>query len=239
VIDIHKSFGSNHVLNGVNLDIQSGEFISIVGRSGCGKSTLLRLLAGLEKPTSGRIVINGKDLAGLNRNARVMFQDARLMPWMKVLDNVGLGLDGDWKPRAEAALVDVGLDSRAKDWPAILSGGQRQRVSLARALVNEPQFMLLDEPHGALDALTKLDMQNLLERLWLKRRFSALLITHDVEEAIILSDRTILIQDGRIVMDVRIDLARPRNKASARFVELRQDLLHCVTGGVLGPGAEI
>jgi sulfonate transport system ATP-binding protein len=239
IVDLCKSFGDNHVLNGVNLEIHDGEFIAVVGRSGCGKSTLLRLLAGLETPTSGKIIVRGKELSGINRHVRVMFQDARLMPWMKVQDNVGLGLNGNWRPLADEALTDVGLETRAKDWPGILSGGQRQRVSLARALVNQPQFMLLDEPHGSLDAFTKFDMQNLLERMWLKRRFAALLITHDVEEAIALADRVILIQDGRIVMNVAVDLERPRNRACSRFVELRRDVLHSVSGGILGPGAEI
>ena len=239
VSGLHKSFGENRVLIGVDLDIQPGEFVAVVGRSGCGKSTLLRLLAGLETADRGSILVNGRPLEGINHEARVMFQDARLMPWMRVYANVGLGLSGNWKPRAMAALADVGLDDRANDWPTILSGGQKQRVSLARALVNEPEFMLLDEPHGSLDAFTKLDMQNLLERLWIKRGFAALLITHDVEEAIALADRVVLIQNGEVALDIQVDLARPRVRGCARFIEIRETVLHWVKGGVIQAGADI
>ena len=228
---IRKSFGTKTVLRELDLTIEPGEFVAIVGRSGCGKSTLLRLLAGLDPPTEGRVLVDGRPLKGLNSDARVMFQDARLMPWMRVEDNVGLGLNGAWRSRAVSALADVGLEDRKGDWPAILSGGQRQRVALARALVNEPRFMLLDEPLGALDALTRLDMQALLERLWRERQFTALLITHDVDEAVTLADRIILIEDGKIGLDLRVPLARPRTHGEPEFISLRQQVLRRVMEG--------
>lgn len=228
---VHKSFGAKQVLRDVNLTIEPGEFVTIVGRSGCGKSTLLRLLAGLDTPTHGRVLIDGAPLRGLNTHARVMFQDARLMPWMRVEDNVGLGLNGAWRDRAQAALQSVGLEDRRGDWPAILSGGQRQRVALARALVNQPRFMLLDEPLGALDALTRLDMQALLDRLWRDRQFTALLITHDVDEAVSLADRILLIEDGAIGLDLRVTLPRPRNHSDPEFLRLRAEVLERVMAG--------
>jgi len=228
---VHKSFGTKSVLRDLDLTIEPGEFVAIVGRSGCGKSTLLRLLAGLDTPTAGRVLVDGKPLKGLNTDARVMFQDARLMPWMRVVNNVGLGLNGAWQERAISALADVGLEDRKGDWPAILSGGQRQRVALARALVNQPRFMLLDEPLGALDALTRLDMQALLERLWRERQFTALLITHDVDEAVTLADRIILIEDGKIGLDLRVPLRRPRTHGEPEFISLRQQVLQRVMEG--------
>jgi sulfonate transport system ATP-binding protein len=139
-----------------------------------------------------------------------MFQEARLLPWKSVLDNVGLGLPGDWRPVAQAALAEVGLADRADDWPAILSGGQRQRVALARALVHSPRLLLLDEPLGALDALTRIEMQGLIERLWHEQGFTALLVTHDVAEAVALADRVVLIENGAITLDLPIPLPRPR-----------------------------
>ncbi|MCW3061462.1 MAG: aliphatic sulfonates transporter ATP-binding protein [Capsulimonas sp.] len=224
----HKSFGNNHVLIDLDLDIAPGEFVAVVGRSGCGKSTLLRLLAGLEPASSGLVAIDDAPLRALHPDVRVMFQDARLMPWMHVLENAGLGLNGDWKPKAQAALDDVGLGDRGGDWPAILSGGQRQRVALARALASHPRFLLLDEPLGALDALTRPDMQRLIEDLWRQRGFTTLLITHDAEEAVALADRVVLIQNGVISVDIPIELPRPRDRASAEFIALREEILRHV-----------
>lgn len=227
VINLHKSFTPGlPVLKGVYLELARGEFISVIGRSGSGKSTLLRLLAGLEKPSSGIVSIDGTQVRGLHPAARVMFQDARLMPWLRVRENVGLGLEGKWHAVADEALREVGLSDRAKDWPAILSGGQRQRVALARALASQPRFLLLDEPLGALDALTRRGMQRLIERLWQLHRFTALLITHDVEEAIALGDRVILIDGGRITLNVPVPFPRPRDRANPEFVALRERILN-------------
>jgi sulfonate transport system ATP-binding protein len=221
---LHKRYGERSVLEAVNLKIVPGEFLAVVGRSGCGKSTLLRVIAGLEKPDGGQVKIGG---GGARPGVRMMFQDARLLPWKTVLDNVALGL-ADGRERARAALDSVGLLSRAGDWPAVLSGGQRQRVALARALVHEPQLLLLDEPLGALDALTRIEMQQLIESLWIARGFTAVLVTHDVQEAVVLADRIVLIENGRLAMDVPVGLARPRARGSAGFGALEKEVLDCV-----------
>jgi len=211
-----KRYGEREVLRQVDLQIAPGEFIVIVGRSGCGKSTLLRLLAGLEAPDQGRIRLDGNAQSRPQTDTRLMFQDARLLPWKRVLDNVALGLQGaDVKERAREALSQVGLADRAGDWPALLSGGQRQRVALARALVHTPRLLLLDEPLGALDALTRIEMHRLIERLWQRHGFTALLVTHDVSEAIALADRVVLIEAHRIALDERIALPRPRHRGPA------------------------
>jgi sulfonate transport system ATP-binding protein len=225
VLDLEKSFGQLAILQRLNLEVAAGEMVAIVGRSGCGKSTLLRLLAGLDRPTGGGILLDGEPLHKLNSAARVMFQDARLLMWKRVLDNVGLGLRGDWKPRAMWALEQVGLAERAQDWIAVLSGGQRQRVALARALVSQPQLLLLDEPLGALDALTRIEMQHLIEGIWQEQGFTALLVTHDVEEAVTLGDRVILLEAGQIALDLRITLLRPRQRGDSAFAELVQQIL--------------
>ncbi len=227
---IKKSFATKTVLRGVDLEAERGEFIAIVGKSGCGKSTLLRLLAGLDTPDTGMVWIDGNALQGQNKVARVMFQDARLLPWKKVLYNVGLGVKDDWKPRAREALEHVGLLDRENEWPAVLSGGERQRVALARALITRPPLLLLDEPLGALDALTRIEMQQLLENLWLEHGFTALLITHDVDEAVALADRVILIEEGQIALDVPITLSRPRHRGSAEFAALKGRILNRVMG---------
>ncbi|MBC7956803.1 MAG: ATP-binding cassette domain-containing protein [Cytophagales bacterium] len=213
---LSKAYAGRQVLQGADLRIAPGEFIAIVGRSGCGKSTLLRLLAGLETADAGQITLDGDAQAGHQSDIRIMFQDARLLPWKRVLDNVALGLDGpDAQERAREALSQVGLSDRAKDWPAVLSGGQRQRVALARALVHTPRLLLLDEPLGALDALTRIEMHGLIERLWQRHGFTALLVTHDVTEAVALADRVVLIEDHRIALDERVQLARPRARGAA------------------------
>jgi sulfonate transport system ATP-binding protein len=218
---LSKAYGERPVLNNVDLQLEAGEFVAIVGRSGCGKSTLLRSIAGLESVDDGTVAIGSG--AGAP-DIRIMFQESRLLPWKTVLDNVALGL-----PRsvgaAAASLWTVGLAERADDWPASLSGGQKQRVALARALVHEPQLLLLDEPLGALDALTRIEMQQLIESLWLARGFTAVLVTHDVAEAVALADRVLLIEDGQITMDVQVDLPRPRQRGHAAFAALEQSIL--------------
>jgi sulfonate transport system ATP-binding protein len=205
---VGKAYGERSVLHGVDLDIEPGEFVAIVGRSGCGKSALLRLVAGLEQPSAGLLTLDGP-----TSDVRIMFQDAPLLPWRRVADNIALGLDGPDAPaRARGALAQVGLAERAHDWPAVLSGGQRQRVALARALVHAPRLLLLDEPLGALDALTRVEMHGLIESLWRQHGFTALLVTHDVGEAVTLADRVLLVEDGRIAHDERVRLARPRSR---------------------------
>jgi len=220
-----KRYGEREVLRQADLNIEPGEFVAIVGRSGCGKSTLLRLVAGLESATRGQLDIDGRAVNGLNPDTRIMFQDSRLLPWKRVLDNVALGLPSEQRPRAEAVLAQVGLAERANEWPARLSGGQRQRVALARALVHQPRLLLLDEPLGALDALTRIEMHELIEGLWRRHGFTALLVTHDVQEAVALADRVILIEDGVIALDERVPLARPRSRGDAAFAALEKRIL--------------
>ncbi|WP_311220962.1 MULTISPECIES: ATP-binding cassette domain-containing protein [unclassified Acidovorax] len=222
---LHKRYGQREVLRNTQLTIEPGEFVAIVGRSGCGKSTLLRLVAGLEPATSGSLTTDGKDVHGLHDDTRIMFQEARLLPWRRVLDNVTLGLPAQRRNRGREVLAQVGLAERETGWPARLSGGQRQRVALARALVHQPRLLLLDEPLGALDALTRIEMHRLIEGLWQRSRFTALLVTHDVQEAVALADRVILIEDGRIALDERIDLARPRSQGDAAFAAIEKRIL--------------
>jgi len=220
------------VLGGIDLELAPGEAVAIIGRSGCGKSTLLRLIAGLDQPTSGTICIDGGRLLGLNTKARVMFQDAALFPWKRVVDNVAIGLlhapAGERRALAMAALASVGLADRAHDWPSVLSGGQRQRVSLARALATRPELLLLDEPLGALDALTRLDMQGLIESLWHQAGTALVLVTHDVDEAVVLADRVLVMDHGQWTADIAVDLPRPRDRTSSAFLAARNRLLAAV-----------
>ena len=220
-----KRYGSRRVLQGTELRIEPGEFVAIVGRSGCGKSTLLRLIAGLEPATEGELRIDGEAVQGLSDDTRIMFQEARLLPWRRVLDNVALGLPAHQRADAARVLAQVGLGERESEWPARLSGGQRQRVALARALVHNPRLLLLDEPLGALDALTRIEMHELIENLWKANGFTALLVTHDVQEAVALADRVILIEDGAIALDERITLPRPRSRGDAAFAALEKRIL--------------
>jgi sulfonate transport system ATP-binding protein len=224
---IGKAYGARSVLQGVDLDIAPGEFVAVVGRSGCGKSTLLRLLAQLEPPSAGQVRADGtQTLDQVRGDIRLMFQDARLLPWKTVLGNVGLGLAGaDARDRALEALAAVGLADRAGDWPAVLSGGQRQRVALARALVHAPRLLLLDEPLGALDALTRIEMHRLIESLWQRHGFTALLVTHDVAEAVAVADRVLLIEDGGVALDRRIALPRPRAQGAPAFARHEAEIL--------------
>jgi len=226
--NISKCFGEQVALRDANLTVGPGEFVALVGHSSCGKSTLLRLVAGLDVPSSGSIDVDGQSLAGLNRHARMMFQDARLLPWLRVRANVAIGLPRDATPRVDDALAQVGLADRAGDWPAILSGGQRQRIALARALVCEPRLLLLDEPLGSLDALTRIEMQLLLADLWQQHQFTAMLVTHDIEEAVMLADRVVLLEHGRTVESFEVALSRPRERTTAPFQTLVQTILQRV-----------
>ncbi|MBR0958253.1 ATP-binding cassette domain-containing protein [Bradyrhizobium japonicum] len=229
---LRKSFGDNEVLRGIDLHIPAGQFVAIVGKSGCGKSTLLRLIAGLDKIDAGSISF-GQDIqpkAIQPEDIRVMFQEPRLLPWARVLANVevGLGRDRasqDAHARAEKALTEVGLADKRDQWPSVLSGGQKQRVALGRALVSRPRVLAFDEPLGALDALTRISMQRLLERVWRDQGFTAILVTHDVSEAVALADRVLVIEEGRIAHDVVVNAARPRQRGSAELAGLEGSIL--------------
>jgi sulfonate transport system ATP-binding protein len=224
---LRKSFGDNDVLRGIDLHIPAGQFVAIVGRSGCGKSTLLRLIAGLETIDAGTISFGEETRP---EDIRVMFQEPRLLPWARVLSNVevGLGRDRaspDAQARAEKALTEVGLGDKRGQWPAVLSGGQKQRVALARSLVSDPRILAFDEPLGALDALTRISMQRLLERVWRDQAFTAILVTHDVSEAVALADRVLVIEQGRIAHDIKVDIPRPRRRGSADLAALEGSIL--------------
>ena len=225
---VSKHYAENIVLNQLDLHIPAGQFVAVVGRSGGGKSTLLRLLAGLETPTAGDVLAGTTPLAEIQEDTRMMFQDARLLPWKSVIDNVGLGLQGQWRDAARRALAAVGLENRAREWPAALSGGQKQRVALARALIHRPGLLLLDEPLGALDALTRLEMQDLIVSLWQEHGFTVLLVTHDVSEAVAMADRVLLIEEGKIGLDLTVDIPRPRRLGSVRLAELEAEVLQRV-----------
>jgi sulfonate transport system ATP-binding protein len=227
---VQKSFGATSVLRDINLHVEPGAFVTIIGQSGCGKSTLLRLLAGLDTADHGELRLDDEPLAAAQADARLMFQEPRLLPWASVLDNIGLGLTGDWRPGAKTLLREVGLENRAGDWPATLSGGQKQRVALARALAARPRLLLMDEPLGALDALTRLAMQALITRIWQAQKFTAILVTHDVHEAVTLGDHVILLERGRIAETWRINAPRPRDMGNADLAaiegQILQRLLH-------------
>lgn len=230
---LRKSFGDNEVLRGIDLHISAGQFVAIVGKSGCGKSTLLRLIAGLEPVTAGSI---GFGEAARPEDIRVMFQEPRLLPWARVLSNVEVGLgreraSADARGRAEKALGEVGLADKHDQWPSVLSGGQKQRVALARALVSTPRVLAFDEPLGALDALTRISMQRLLERIWRDQGFTAILVTHDVSEAVTLADRVLVIEDGRIAQDVTVNVPRPRERGSVDLANLEGSILRHLLSG--------
>jgi len=219
-----RRFGATTVLQDLDLDIAQGEFVALLGRSGSGKTTLLRTLAGLD-PADAQSVVTPEARA-------IVFQDARLLPWKRVWRNVALGLSGpDVRQRAEAALAEVQLGHRQDVWPATLSGGEAQRVSLARALVREPGLLLLDEPFASLDALTRIRMHELVLALWRRHAPAVLLVTHDVDEAIALADRVLVLDGGRIAAEERIDRPRPRD-VDASFQAIRGRLLtHLGVGG--------
>jgi sulfonate transport system ATP-binding protein len=213
-----RTFGDRQVLRGIDLEVQPGEFVALLGRSGSGKSTMLRALAGLDRDASGDVFVPAR--------RAVVFQDPRLLPWSSVLNNVILGQKGAAaEERGRQALREVGLDGHEKDWPKTLSGGEAQRASLARALVREPQLLLLDEPFGALDALTRIKMHALVQELCARHLPTVLLVTHDVDEAVLLADRILVLTDGVISLDVSVDLPSPRLRSEDGFGALRSRLL--------------
>jgi len=207
------------VLNGVDLDVASGEFVALLGRSGSGKSTLLRALARLDHEAEGSGEVR------VPERTSVIFQDARLLPWLSVLDNVILGLGASMRERGLATLAEVGLARREDAWPHELSGGEQQRVALARALVREPELLLADEPFGALDALTRTRMHALLRRLSEVHDPAILLVTHDIDEAILLADRIVMLEDGQLVLDLPVRLPSAPEERSRRTSSLREQLL--------------
>ncbi|MEV7753938.1 ABC transporter ATP-binding protein [Streptomyces griseofuscus] len=217
---LHRSFGDRTILDGIDLELPAGQFTALLGHSGSGKSTLLRAIAGLDHGVAGSGQVSAP------RQVSVVFQDSRLLPWRRVLDNVLLGLDGkDAAGRGRAALAEVGLEGRERAWPGELSGGEAQRAALARALVREPELLLADEPFGALDALTRIRMHHLLRELWERHRPSVLLVTHDVDEAIVLADRVLVLERGRIGLDLTIDRPHPRSYREPVLGEYRERLL--------------
>lgn len=220
------------VLEDVSLTLQPGEFVALLGPSGCGKSSLLRLVAGLETPAQGVATQDGQVITRPDPSRIVVFQDPTLFPWRTVHDNVALGLQARKVPQAQFARVEqalslVGLTDFADSFPHQLSGGMAQRAALARALVNDPQLLILDEPLGKLDSLTRLSMQSELLKLWQQAGFSVLLVTHDVEEALFLANRVIVFSQrpARTVAELQVDLPYPRHRGQAQFVQLRQQAL--------------
>ncbi len=220
VTGLTRSFGARRVLDGIDLTIGRGEFTALLGRSGSGKSTLLRAVAGLDHNTagSGRVLVPER--------VSLVFQDSRLLPWLRIHDNVILGLRAKHaKERGHAALEEVGLAKREFAWPRELSGGEQQRAALARSLVSEPELLLADEPFGALDALTRIRMHRLLRRLYEAHRPAVLLVTHDVDEAVTLADRVLVLEDGAVALDLRLDLPAERDPGDPRFQHFRATLL--------------
>ncbi len=224
--------GVLQVLDDISLTVAPGEFVALLGPSGCGKSTLLRLVAGLEPATTGQVTQDETKITRPDPSRIVVFQDPTLYPWRKVWDNVALGLQArgllkEQRHRVDDALALVGLTEFADAFPHQLSGGMAQRVALARALVNDPQLLVLDEPLGKLDSLTRLQMQSELVSLWQRNGFSALLVTHDVEEALFLANRVIIFSDrpARIRAEIKVDLPYPRHRGDARLAELRHEAL--------------
>ncbi|QRX83293.1 ABC transporter ATP-binding protein [Glaciimonas sp. PAMC28666] len=230
--------GTLPVLDDITLTIQPGEFLSIVGASGCGKSTLLRLIVGLEDDYRGEVLLDGKRIVGTSLERGIVFQEHRLFPWMTVEGNISLGLlNAALTPGQKRQLVQqhielVGLSGFEKSYPHQLSGGMAQRVAIARALVNKPEILLLDEPFGALDALTRAYLQQELHRIWQAEGITMILVTHDVEEAIYLGDKVVVMEPrpGRIRRIVPVNLAHPRERAGLPFVEVKEQVLREFSG---------
>ena len=237
--DVSKSFAKietdevTHALTSVTTTMESGEFISMVGPSGCGKSTMLRLVAGLIKPTTGKLTVNGEEIGEPGPDRGMMFQKATLFPWLTVYDNIAFSLRMQGKlkgneDKVEKMIEIIGLQNFRTDYPGQLSGGMAQRVALVRCLINEPEILLLDEPLGALDAFTRMNMQDEILKIWQEKQQLALMVTHDVDEAIYMGTR-VLVMDahpGRVIADITIDLPFPRDRSSHEFVEYRNDILN-------------
>ena len=237
--EVSKSFAKvenddvTHALSAVSATMESGEFISLVGPSGCGKSTILRLVAGLIHPTTGTVTVNGKEVEGPGPDRGMVFQKPTLFPWLTVEKNIAFSLKMQDKlkgneDKVERMIKVIGLEAFRDDYPAQLSGGMAQRVALVRSLIDEPGILLLDEPLGALDAFTRMNMQDEILKIWRERQQLAVMVTHDVDEAIYMGTR-VLVMDahpGRVIADITIDLPFPRDRSSREFVEYRNDILN-------------
>ena len=235
--NVCKSYGDAKIVKSLNLEIKEGERLILLGPSGCGKTTTLRMIAGLEDITSGQLKMGGRvvnDIAPGERNIAMVFQSYALFPHLSVWDNITFGLhiqklpEAEIKKRADEALEILNLRGYENYKPKQLSGGQKQRVALARALIHRPGLLLLDEPLGALDALTRLEMQDLIVSLWQEHGFTVLLVTHDVSEAVAMADRVLLIEEGKIGLDLTVDIPRPRRLGSVRLAELEAEVLQRV-----------
>ncbi len=237
--NVSKSFAKvendevTHALNAIDLSLRSGEFVSLVGPSGCGKSTILRLVAGLIMPTTGKITVDGKEITEPSPERGMMFQKSTLFPWLTVEKNIAVRLKMQGKlkgneEKVEHMLKVIGLESFRNDYPGQLSGGMAQRVALMRSLINEPDILLLDEPLGALDAFTRMNMQDEILKIWQEKGQLALMVTHDVDEAVYMGTRVIVMDSnpGRVVGDIKIAEGYPRDRSSNTFVEYRNEILN-------------
>lgn len=242
---VSKSFArveSNDITNAlqdINLELHQGEFISLVGTSGCGKSTMLRLIAGLITPTYGKLSVNGRDIDGPSPNRGMVFQQPTLFPWQTVEQNLSFSFRmrnnlNENKDKIDRILKVIGLENFRKDYPAQLSGGMAQRVALARTLICNPEILLLDEPLGALDAFTRMNMQDEILSMWRENRQLVVMVTHDVDEAIYMGTKVIVMDahPGRIKAEIPIELKYPRNRSSSQFVEYRNQILDMLDYGV-------
>lgn len=241
---VSKHYGTMQALKDISLTVQEGEFVVIVGASGCGKSTMLNMIAGFDRPTSGRIHVEGCENEGVNPQCGMVFQQYALFPWMTVQDNIAFGLKmkgmgrSERRARAQEYVDMVGLQGFEKSYPKALSGGMRQRVAIARVLANNPKVMLFDEPFAALDAMTRQVLQEQLVRIYEQQRKTVLFITHSIDEALLLSSRIIVMsaRPGRIVQDIANDLPHPRNadvQLSERYLELKRHIWHAVQAEVV------
>jgi sulfonate transport system ATP-binding protein len=236
--------GGVHALDKVSIAVAAGEIVAVVGGSGCGKSTLLRLVCGLDRPSAGRVLLDGAAVTAPHEKIGIVFQEPRLLPWLTVAGNVEFGLDdrprGERVARAQAQLARVGLADKASAWPRQLSGGQAQRAAIARALVTRPEVLLLDEPFSALDAFTRVDLQDHLLDLWADLEPTLLLVTHDVDEAIVLADRIVVMKPrpGRVHEEIVIDLPRPRDRQSAAFDFAKRRVLNALDRSLARPGMD-
>jgi sulfonate transport system ATP-binding protein len=230
-----------HALEGINLAVADGEILAILGGSGCGKSTLLRLASGLDQPTAGTVVLDGAVISEPHPAIGMVFQEPRLLPWLKIADNAGFGLAGldetARRERVRRVLDRIGLGAYGESWPRELSGGQAQRVAIARALVPQPKVLLLDEPFSALDPFTRASLQEALLSLWAAQKPTLVIVTHDIEEAIVLADRIAVMRPspGRIFAEIKVDLPRPRERLSDQFIALERRILAALDGSLSDP----